>query len=140
MVNALLVNPLTNIIMVAIWAVAGLVGGIIAGTKKGAFVVGLFTWLSCIGVLVFCAFQLFQSGISLGTLPPMPEGGSIVDILSIPLVQDLLGSLLGIIGIGGGGGMPDIATILTPLLTYLLVPVVVVIVVGMIGATIRPKE
>ncbi len=139
MVNALLVNPLNNVIMVAIWAIAGLVGGIIAGTKKGAFVVGLLTWLSCIGILVFCAFQLFQSGVELGTLPPMPQGGSIVDVLSIPLVQSLIGDLLGIIGLGSGGE-PDIMAILTPLVIYLIVPVVVVIIAGMIGATIRPKE
>ncbi len=140
MVNAILVNPLNNYVMVAIWAVAGFVGGAIAGTKKGAFVVGLFTWLSALLILAFSVYQLLITGMDLGTLPPMPPGTSITDLLGIPLVQSIIGELLGLLGGFGGGGGIDMLAVLTPLLIWVITPVVVVIVTGMVGATVRPKE
>ncbi len=140
LVNAVLVNPLNNWLMVAIWAAAGFVGGMIAGTKKGAFVVGLFTWLSVILILVFCVYQLFTTGSGLGSIPPIPPGTSITDILGIPLVQSIFDELLVLIGGFSGGGGLDIMALLTPILIWLFTPVIVVIVAGMIGATVRPKE
>lgn len=141
MVNLLLVSPLTNIVMVVLWAGAGFVGGLIAGTKKGAFVVGLLTWLSCIGALVFCFYLILTGGVSLGTFPPIPPGTSLVDILSIPILQDMIAQLLPLIGgIGGGGGMPDITTLILPLVMWIVVPVIVIIVAGIVGAIVRPKE
>ncbi len=141
LVNAVLVNPLNNWIMVAIWAAAGFIGGVIAGTKKGAFVVGLFTWLSVLLILVFCVYQLFTAGLDLGSLPPMPPGTSITDLLGIPLIQSIFSELLVLIGgMSGGGGGLDIMAILTPILIWLFTPVIVVIVAGIIGASVRPKE
>ncbi|MEM2142671.1 MAG: hypothetical protein QXS20_04765 [Candidatus Thorarchaeota archaeon] len=139
MVNALLLNPLNNPIMTAIWAAAGLVGGMIAGTKKGAFVVGLFTWLSCIVLLAFCVIQVVLSGVELGTLPPIPQGESILNILTVPLVQTLITDIFGIIA-GSGGGSIDPATALIPILVYIIVPVVIAVVSAIVGATIRKKE
>ena len=142
MVNLLLVSPLTGLLNVAIWAGAGLVGGMIAGTKKGAFVVGLVTWLSTLVILVFCAYMMFIGGIELGSFPPLPPGSSLTDILTIPLVQAVIGDLLNIIGLvsGGGGGIPNIMTLIMPLLVYIFTPVITVIVAAIIGAVIRPKE
>ncbi len=139
MVNALLVNPLNNLIMVAIWGVAGFVGGMLAGTKKGAFVVGLFTWLTMIIITIFCVYQLFMTGVELSTLPPIPANASLADILGIPLVQSLLGELLPMIA-GMSGGSPDIVALLTPLLIWFIIPVIIVIVTAIIGATVRKKE
>lgn len=139
MVNILLVNPLNNITMVAVWAGAGFIGGVMAGTKKGSFVVGIITWLSCVLIAVFCAYQLFMSGIELGTLPPIPQGTSITDILSVPLVQSAIDEIIPMIAASGGSG-PDISSILTPLLIWLFTPIVTVIVAGIIGAMVRPKE
>ncbi|MFO7836442.1 MAG: hypothetical protein R6V83_07300 [Candidatus Thorarchaeota archaeon] len=139
MINILLVNPLNNITMVVVWAGAGFIGGVMAGTKKGAFVVGIMTWISCVLITVFCAFQLFMSGVEMGTLPPIPQGTSITDVLSIPLVQSMIDEVIGMIA-GSSGGTPDISAILTPLLIYLLIPVVIVIVAGIVGAMVRPKE
>lgn len=138
MVNALLLNPLNNWIMVAIWAVAGLVGGMIAGTKAGAFVVGLVTWFCCMGILAFCVVQLFFGGINLGSLPPMPPGSSLVDILTIPLVQSAISDVLALIA-GGGGGLDPLALIM-PMVIYIVVPIIIVTVAGVIGAIIRKKE
>lgn len=125
--------------MLAVWAGAGLLGGIIAGTKKGAFVVGLMTWLTCLGILAFCVVQLVMGGISLNSLPPIPEGGSILDLLSVPLVQDIFDELLVALSSGSGAG-PNIESIIMSLAIWVITPVIVVIVAGMIGATIRPKE
>ncbi|MBD3404596.1 MAG: hypothetical protein GF411_00495 [Candidatus Lokiarchaeota archaeon] len=138
MVNAVLVNPLSNFIMLAVWIGAGLLGGIIAGTKKGAFVVGLMTWLTCLGILAFCVVQLITTGINLNSIPPIPEGGSILDLLSVPLVQDIFDELL--VALSSGGGGPDIGSIIFSVAIWALTPVIVVIVAGIIGATIRPKE
>lgn len=138
MVNALLLNPLNNWVMVAIWAGAGLLGGMIAGTKAGAFVVGLVTWFCCMLILAFCVVQLFVGGLNLGALPPIPPGTSIVDILSIPLVKSAIGDVLALIA-GGGGGLDPLSLIL-PMVIYLVVPIIVVTVSGIIGATIRKKE
>lgn len=139
MVNILLVNPLNNITMVAVWAGAGFIGGVMAGTKKGSFVVGIMTWLSCVLITVFLAYQLFMSGIEMGTLPPVPQGSSIADVLGIPLVQSLIDEVLGMLA-GSSGGAPDITAILRPLLIWLLTPVIIVIVTGIVGAMVRPKE
>ncbi len=139
LVNAILVNPLNNFLMVGIWAAAGFVGGMIAGTKKGAFVVGLFTWLTTILLLGFCVMQLFTAGINLGSLPPMPPNTSIVDLLGIPLVQSIFAQLFTILGGMSGGGL-DIMAILTPLIIWFLTPVIIVIVAAIIGAVVRPKE
>lgn len=140
LVNLLLVNPLSNFIALGIWAAAGFVGGIIAGTKKGAFVVGFVTWISSIVLLVFCGYMMIQGGFALG-IPAMPPGSSITDLLSIPLVQDLIGVLFNALGLMGGGmGTSDILALLAPVLLYLFTPVIIIIITGMIGATIRPKE
>jgi hypothetical protein len=138
LVNALLVNPLNNLMMVAIWAVAGFVGGVIAGTKAGAFVVGFVTWLTCIVLLVFCVIQIVMGGIDLGTIPPIPQGESLTSILSIPLVQSAITQALSFIS--GSGGTPDITALLLPFIIYILVPVVIVIITGIIGAIVRPKR
>ena len=143
MVNLLLVNPMTNITMVAVWAGAGFVGGVMAGTKKGAFVVGLITWLSAIGILVFCVYLIFTQGVSMtmmmeAIMSPPPVGTSLADLLGIPLFQDLITQLLSILG--GGGFSPDFVSILMPFIVWLFVPVIIVIVAGIVGATVRPKE
>jgi len=138
MVNTMLVNPLNNLTMVAIWAIAGLVGGMIAGKKAGAFGIGLLAWLSCLGILAFCGVQLFMSGLNLGTLPPVPPGESLVSVLSIPIVQSAIGSLLGLIS--GIGGTPDLTALIMPVLIWFFTPLIIVTVTAIIGATIRKKE
>ena len=142
MVNILLVNPLTNPVMAGIWIGAGFIGGIMAGTKKGAFVVGFVAWIFCIGIAGFCVIQMFMSGISLGTFPPIPPGTSLVDILSIPVIQDVIGGIMPMIAgfAGGGGGLTDIFSMVLPLLVWFFVPVVLAVVGGIVGAVVRPKE
>ena len=139
LVNAIIVNPLNNWIMVAIWGIAGFLGGIIAGTKKGAFVVGLLTWLSVIGVLAFCVYQLITTGLSLGTLPPIPPGSSIADVLGIPLIQSLITDILSLLGTSSSG-MPDITSLIMAIAIYVFTPLIVIIVAGIIGSMVRPKE
>ena len=140
MVNLLLVNPLTNITMVLVWAGAGFLGGVFAGTKKGAFVVGLMTWLTCLGALAFCGYLIFTTGLDLGAFPPLPPGSSLIDVLSIPIFQDMISQLLPLLGGIGGGGSIDFMALLTPVIIWFLVPVIVVIITGILGATLRPKE
>ncbi|MFW9907626.1 MAG: hypothetical protein ACFFEF_03550 [Candidatus Thorarchaeota archaeon] len=141
LVSAVLVNPLNNLLMVAIWGIAGFIGGVIAGTKKGAFVVGFFAWFTVMLLLAFSVFQLITAGLNLGSLPPLPPGTSLADVLGIPIVQSLIGELLTLIGgLGGGGGMPNIFTIITPLIIWFVTPIIVVIVTAIIGAAVRPKE
>jgi len=140
LVNLMLVDVFTNWMMVAIWGIAGFIGGVLAGTKKGGFVVGLFAWLSSLLLLVFSVFQLFTSGLNLGSLPPMPPDASLVDVLGIPLVQSAIGEILGLIGGFGGGGGLDIMAILTPIIIWFVTPLIIVIVAGIIGGAVRPKE
>ncbi|MFW9769606.1 MAG: hypothetical protein ACFFF9_11890 [Candidatus Thorarchaeota archaeon] len=143
MVNLILVNPMSNFTMVAVWAGAGFVGGIMAGTKKGAFVVGLVTWLSSIGLLILCIYLVFQGALTLGSFV-IPPGSSIVDILSIPLIQGLISDMVPMIsGIFSGGGGLDMNVLLalaTPLIIWFLTPAIIVIVAAIVGAVIRPKE
>lgn len=139
MVNLMLVNPLSNITMVIIWAGAGFVGGMMAGTKAGGFVVALMTWLSCLGLIILCVYLIFQTGITLGSFV-VPPGSSLVDILGIPLIQGMIDQFLPMIsGLGGGGGL-DVMALLTPLLIWFLTPLIVIIVAAIIGATVRKKE
>ena len=143
MVNLLLVNPMNSFTMMVVWAGAGFVGGIMAGTKKGAFVVGLTIWLACLGILALCVFLLIEGGLAIGALV-IPPGTSLVDLLSIPLVQGAIDQILPLIsGIFGGGGafdMSSIVTIIMPLIIWFITPVVIVIVAGILGAVVRPKE
>jgi hypothetical protein len=139
MVNAMLVNPLTNITMFLIWAVGGFVGGIMAGTKKGAIAVGIFTWICCLGILGFSIWQMISDGFSFGAFPPLPPGSSIIDLLTIPLVQSIIGELLPLLAGMSGGAFNPMAMIL-PLVIWLVVPIVTVCVAGVIGAMVRPKE
>ncbi|MHA2058233.1 MAG: hypothetical protein ACW979_11440 [Candidatus Thorarchaeota archaeon] len=135
---------MSNFTMIAVWAGAGFVGGIMAGTKKGAFVVGLMTWLSCLALIALCVYLIFQAGISLGSFI-VPPGSSLVDILGIPIIQGMIDQVLplvsGIFGGGGGGFDPSmILTLLTPLILWFFTPVIVVIVAAVVGAVVRPKE
>lgn len=139
MVSVLIVDPFSNFLMLGIWAGAGILGGVIAGTKKGAFVMGLFVWLTLLVVLVFSVVQLFSAGLDFTALPPMPPGRSIADILGIPLVQSVFDQILALLT-GTGSGGPDITALITSVLIWVLTPVITIIVTGMIGATIRPKE
>ncbi len=140
MVNLLLVNPMSNFTMIAVWAGAGFVGGVMAGTKKGAFVVGLMTWLSCLALIALCAYLIFKTGIELGSFS-VPPGSSIVYILSIPVIQGLIDQILPMIsGMGMGFDVTTILTILAPLLLWFFTPVIVVIVAAIVGAVVRPKE
>ncbi|MFW9958048.1 MAG: hypothetical protein ACFFCT_08255 [Candidatus Odinarchaeota archaeon] len=139
MVNLMLVNPMNNITMVLVWLGAGFVGGVMAGTKKGAFVVGLMTWLACIGIVALCLYLVFQSSITLGSFV-IPPGASLTDILSIPLIQGAIDQILPMItGLGGGGGL-NIMALLMPLIIWFLTPVIVVIIGAILGAVARKKE
>lgn len=148
--NLLLVNPMSNFTMVAIWAGAGFIGGIMAGTKKGAFVVGLVTWLSCLalaGLLVYIFFTqgLFDNLFTALTSFVVPPGSSIANIIGIPLIQGVLTEVLPLISsiFGGGGGgldMTSLFTILTPFLIWFFTPAIVVIIGAIVGAVVRPKE
>ncbi|MHA1908856.1 MAG: hypothetical protein ACW98Y_16260 [Candidatus Thorarchaeota archaeon] len=141
LVNIILVDPLTNLMMLAIWGIAGFIGGVIAGTKKGAFVVGLFAWLTTVLLLAFSIYQIFTAGLNLGSIPPIPPGTSIAEVLGIPLIQSVIGELLTILGGMGGGGMGiDPISILMTVLIWFVVPIVTVIVTAIIGAVVRPKE
>jgi len=141
LVNLILVNPMSNFTMIAIWAAAGFVGGVMAGTKKGAFVVGLMTWLSCLALIALCAYLIFQSGIAFGSFV-VPPGSSLVDILGIPLIQGMIDQIMPLLsGIGGMGfDIGSLMTLLTPLLIWFFTPVIVVIVAAIVGAVVRPKE
>jgi hypothetical protein len=139
MVNLILVNPMSNFTMIAIWAGAGFVGGMMAGTKKGAFVVGLMTWLSCLALIALCVYLIFQAGISLGSFV-VPPGSSIVDILGIPLIQGMIDQIIPLLSGMGGFDMSSLLTLLTPLLIWFFTPVIVVIIGAIVGAVVRPKE
>ncbi|TFG28153.1 hypothetical protein EU528_11685 [Candidatus Thorarchaeota archaeon] len=140
MVNLLLVNPMNSFMMVAVWAGAGFIGGVMAGTKKGAFVVGLLVWLSCLGVIALCVFLLLQTGLALGALV-IPPGSSLIDLLGIPLIQGAIDQILPMIsGLGGGFDISSIMTLIMPLLIWFFTPVIIVIVTAILGAVVRPKE
>jgi len=141
MVNLILVNPMSNFTMIAVWAGAGFVGGMMAGTKKGAFVVGLVTWLSTLALLALCVYLIFQAGISLGSFV-VPPGSSLIDVLGIPLIQGMIDQIMPLLsGMGGMGfDISSIMTLLTPLLIWFFTPVVVVIIAAIVGAVVRPKE
>ncbi|MGY5875888.1 MAG: hypothetical protein RTU30_09090 [Candidatus Thorarchaeota archaeon] len=144
MLNLLIVDPMNNPISLALWAVAGLIGGVMAGTKKGGFVVGLCVWLSCLGIIAFSVFMMFQSGLDFGSISLiMPPGYSFTDFLSVPIVQSLIGILISVVtGIGEGGTdvTSMIMAIVVPLAIFFLIPVATVIITGIIGGAIRPKE
>jgi hypothetical protein len=111
-----------------------------AGTKKGAFVVGLMVWLACLGIVALCLFLLLQGGLSLGTLV-IPPGSSLIDLLGIPLIQGAIDQILPMIaGLGASFDPSSIMALLMPLLIWFFTPIIVVIVTGMIGATVRKKE
>ena len=143
MVNLILVNPMSNFTMIAVWAGAGFVGGIMAGTKKGAFVVGLVTWLSALALIALCIYLIVQGGLALGSFI-IPPGSSLVDILGIPIIQGVIDQILPLVtGLFGGGGSFDpsaLLTLLTPLLIWFFTPVIVVIIAAIVGAVVRPKE
>ncbi len=142
MVNLLLVNPMSNFTMIAVWAGAGFVGGLMAGTKKGAFVVGLVTWLSCLALAALCVYLIFQAGISLGSFI-VPPGSSFIDLLGIPIIQGMIDQVLPLVGGMFGGGTFDpssILVLLVPFLIWIFTPVIVVIVAAIVGAVVRPKE
>ena len=140
MLNLLLVNPMNSFMMVVVWAGAGFVGGIMAGTKKGAFVVGLMVWLACLSIIALCVFLLFQTGLALGSFV-IPPGSSLIDLLGIPLIQGAIDQILPMIaGLGGGFDMSSIMALIMPLLIWFFTPIIVVIITGILGATLRPKE
>ena len=142
MVNLKLVNPMSNFTMIAVWAGAGFVGGVMAGTKKGAIVVGVVTWLSCLALIALCVYLIFQAGISMGSFV-VPPGSSLVDILGIPIIQGMIDQVLPLVsGLFGGGGFDPsaIMTLLTPFLIWFFTPVFVVCIAAVVGAVVRPKE
>jgi hypothetical protein len=143
MVNILVVNPLGNLLMVAIWIIAGLVGGIMSGTKKGGILIAFMTWFSCIAIGAFCLIQflmpILEGTISI-SMPPIPPGTSLADILSIPLVQSFVSDLPGLLSSIGGGSGPDIVGLVMSVAVYVLSPLIIAIIGGIVGAVLRPKE
>jgi hypothetical protein len=139
LVSVLLVNPTTNITMALVWAVAGLLGGVIAGTKKGAIIVALITWISCLGILGFCVYNIWTTGLDFGSIPPLPAGYSIVDILTIPLVRGLIADIFSMVSGFSGGGSASIVSMIMPFLIYVFSPVIISIAAGICGAIVRPK-
>lgn len=143
MVNILVVNPLGNLLMVAIWVIAGLVGGIMSGTKKGGILIAFMTWISCIAIGAFCLIQFLMpiiDGTITMSMPPIPPGTSLADILSIPLVQSFVSDLPGLLASMGGGSGPDIIGLVMSVAVYVISPLIIAIIGGIIGAVLRPKE
>lgn len=139
LVSVILVNPTTNLTMTIVWAVAGLFGGVISGTKKGAVIVGLITWMSCLGILGFCVYNIWTTGLELESIPPLPQGYSIVDILTIPLVRGLIADIFTVVSGFSGGGSASLISMIMPFLIYLFSPVIIAIAAGICGAIVRPK-
>jgi len=144
MVNILVVNPLGNLLMVAIWVIAGLVGGIMSGTKKGGILVAFMTWFSCVAIGAYCLIQFLMpimEGTITMSMPPIPPGTSLADVLSIPLIQSFVSDLPGLLAsMGGGGSGPDIAGLIMSVALYVISPLIAAIAGGIIGAILRPKE
>lgn len=144
MVNILIVNPLGNLLMVAIWIIAGLVGGIMSGTKKGGILIAFLTWFSCIAIGAFCMIQLLMpimDGTVVMSMPPIPPGTSLADVLSIPLVQSFISDLPGLIAsMSGGGSGPDFVGLAMSVAVYVISPLIIAIIGGIVGAVLRPKE
>ncbi|TET16295.1 MAG: hypothetical protein E3J82_00025 [Candidatus Thorarchaeota archaeon] len=144
MVNILVVNQLGNLLMVAIWIIAGLVGGIMSGTKKGGILIAFLTWFSCIGIGIFCLIQFLlpvMEGTITLSLPPIPPGTSLADVLSIPLVQSFVSDLPGLLAsMAGGGSGPDVVGLVMSVAVYVLSPLIIAIIAGIVGAILRPKE
>lgn len=130
--------------MVAIWAGAGFIGGVMAGTKKGAFVVGLMAWLSCWVLFGMFGYLMIQGGLALGSFV-IPPGSSFIDILGIPVFQDLIDQVMPLVsGILGGGGISldpmSLLMLISPLLLWIFTPLIVVVIAGIVGAIVRRKE
>jgi len=144
MVNILVVNPLGNLLMVAIWIIAGLVGGIMSGTKKGGILIAFMTWLSCVVIGAFCLIQFLMpimDGTITMSMPPIPPGTSLADVLSIPIVQSFISDLPGLLAsMGGGGSGPDITGLVMSVAVYVISPLIIAIIGGIVGAVLRPKE
>ena len=144
MVNILVVNPLGNLLMVAIWIIAGLVGGIMSGTKKGGILIAFLTWFSCIGIGIFCLIQFLMpvlEGTITLSMPPIPPGTSLADVLSIPLVQSFVSDLPELLAsMAGGGSGPDVVGLVMSVAVYVLSPLIIAIIGGIVGAILRPKE
>jgi hypothetical protein len=115
-----------------------------SGTKKGGVLIAFMTWLSCIAIGAFCLIQFLMpilDGSITMSMPPIPPGTSLADILSIPIVQSFISDLPGLLSsMGGGGSGPDITGLVMSVALYVISPLVIVIIGGIVGAILRPKE
>ncbi len=142
LVYAIFVDPIGYPLMAGVWAGALFIGGLIAGTKKGAVAVAFITFLTNLGLLAFSAYNLFKyllaGGFSLTNIPPFPEGFSIAEVLASPVIGNVVDAFL---TIGGTGGTSTgLQTLLVSIAIMLVVPLIIGIIAGIIGASIRPKE
>ncbi len=114
-----------------------------SGTKKGGILIAFMTWFSCIAIGAFCLIQflmpILEGTISI-SMPPIPPGTSLADILSIPLVQSFVSDLPGLLSSIGGGSGPDIVGLVMSVAVYVLSPLIIAIIGGIVGAVLRPKE
>ena len=75
------------------------------------------------------------------SMPPIPPGTSLADVLSIPLVQSFVSDLPGLLAsMAGGGSGPDVVGLAMSVAVYVLSPLIIAIIGGIVGAILRPKE
>ena len=115
-----------------------------SGTKKGGILIAFLTWFSCIAIGAFCMIQLLMpimDGTVVMSMPPIPPGTSLADVLSIPLVQSFISDLPGLIAsMSGGGSGPDFVGLAMSVAVYVISPLIIAIIGGIVGAVLRPKE
>lgn len=90
-------NPLTYPPLLTLWAIAGFIGGLVAGGKiRRGFLVGMTVFLSTLGALGLSALIIYQNTnlSALSGLSPPPPGFSIISVTTGPVARDIIPILL----------------------------------------------
>ena len=143
-------DPLTDYYLLGAWAAAAFIGGFLAKKIGSGILAALSAYVYNFPILGYCVFKIFESFGSLGGfgefegefggLPPLPPDTSFADLLSAPIISDVVGAFIS--GMASGG-TPDLNALISLavsiILPKILKNVILIAVCGALGGYIRSK-
>ena len=136
-------DPLTDHYLLVTWVAAGFIAGLLAKKIGSGIIAAASAYLYNFPLLGFCAFKLFESFGTMGgfeTLPPFPPGTSIADLLTAPLIGEIISALMSGMISGGPLDFNAIISLVTSIILPKLVKnLILVAIFGAIGGYIRSK-
>jgi hypothetical protein len=140
-------DPLKFVVLAVVWGLVAFIGGLIIRRRLGATLMMLLLFLSLIPILAASGLGMFlrlqESGVLnsgsniFDTLPPIPSGFTLANVLEAPIIGKVIELVLGMMtSAQEGGGVDILGAVLIPVLIDFAMKPVIIVVAALVGVEV----